>query len=455
MKLSEIDKFLLDREKRVRLQENLLQENKKYTLVTVRVNYPGLEKSNFITDEIQRIISDEISEICEDIIIFKKEYKSLEGCITHFLVDLDLLKTKDLMINIEENHILGRCVDIDVYKINENKIVTISRKDLSKKNRKCFLCELDANICSRNQSHSINEIKLYFEKKYKEYIAYLREKDNIAAKLSNIALKSIIAEVSTYPSFGLVSPVSSGAHNDMDYYTFLESGFAIEPYLKEMAKCGYSYNDTDDIFRKIRKVGQKAEEEMFKATKEINTHKGMIFLMGIVIASISKNIYIREPFENTQKIIKNMVKNILDDFKNLDRKEKLSHGEKLYIKYGFTGIRGQVKDGLDFIFNRILTEYKKLNLKGNDLYSHTLLILMSIVEDSTIVYRHDIEMLKKVQKDCKNVLESGGMSKDKGKKLALELEKEYIEKYISPGGSADLLAIVIFLGEVYDIFYKI
>lgn len=455
MKLNEIDEFLLDREKRVILQENLLRENSKYTLVTVRVNYPGLEKSNFITDEIQGIISNEISEICEDIIIFKKEYKSLEGCITHFLIDLNLLKTKELMINIEENHILGRCVDIDVYEMNENKIVTISRKDLNKKNRKCFLCELAANICSRNQSHSINEIKLYFENKYKEYIEYLRERDNIASKLSQIALKSIIAEVSTYPSFGLVSPVSSGAHNDMDYYTFLESGFAIESYLKQMAKYGYSYNNTDDIFRKIRKVGIKAEEEMFKATKGVNTHKGMIFLMGIVIASISKNIYIRQPFENTQKIMKDMVEDILDDFKDLDTKEKLSHGEKLYIKYGFTGVRGQVKGGLDFIFNNILIEYKKLNLKGNDLYSHTLLMLMSIVQDSTIVYRHNINTLKKVQKDCKNILKLGGMNTNKGKKLAFELEKEYIEKYISPGGSADLLAIVIFLGEVYDIFYKI
>ncbi|WP_170075196.1 triphosphoribosyl-dephospho-CoA synthase CitG [Paraclostridium dentum] len=455
MKLSEIDRFLLDREKRVQLQEQLLQEHNICTLVTVRVNYPGLEKSNFITDEIQGVISDEISEICGELIVLKKKYKNLEGYITHFLIDLDFFSTKRLMIDIEENHILGRCVDIDVYKINGEKVFAISRRDLGKGNRRCFLCELDANICSRKQSHSINEIKSYFEKKYNEYIKYLKKRDFISSKLSNLALKSIISEVSTYPSFGLVSPISSGSHNDMDYYTFLDSGFAIVPYLKKMAEHGYSYNSEENIFKQIRKIGQKAEEEMFKATKEINTHKGMIFLMGIVIASVSKNIYDEKLFENIQKIIKNMVKNILDDFKNLDKKNQLSHGEKLYQKYGFTGIRGQVSDGLDFIFNKILIEYKTLNLKGNDLYSHTLLILMSEVEDSTILYRHDIETLKKVHKDCKNLLQSGGMSTDEGKKLAFKLEAEYIDKRISPGGSADLLAIVIFLGEVYDIFYKI
>ncbi|MGL5756036.1 MAG: triphosphoribosyl-dephospho-CoA synthase CitG [Paraclostridium sp.] len=450
MKLSKIDEFLLDREARVKLQKKLLEKNIESTLVTVRVNYPGLEKSNFITDEIHKIISDEINELYKNIIILKQDYKNLEGCICHFLINLDIVKVKNLMIKIEENHILGRCVDIDVYAVSENNIITISRRDLDKTSRKCFLCELDAKICSRNQNHSVDDIKKYFENKYKEYKHYVHKRDNIAYSLSNIALKAIIAEVSTYPSFGLVSPLNNGSHKDMDYYTFLESGFAIVPYLEEMAKCGYSYNSIEDIFNKLRKIGIDAENNMFEVTNGVNTHKGMIFLMGIVIASTSNAIYNKEPFENIENIIKNMVGNILEDFSNLNYKEDLSHGEKLYIEYGFTGIRGQVKNGLDFIFNYVLIEYKKLNLKGNDLYSHTLLLLMSIVQDSTIVYRHNIETLNKVKKDCEKILSEGGMCSKQGKILALNLEKEYIQNNISPGGSADLLSVVIFLGEVYD-----
>lgn len=455
MKLSKIDEFLLDREERVNLQKRLLKENINSTLVTVRINYPGLEKSNFVTDEIHKIISDEINELYKNIIVLKQDYKNLEGCISHFLINLEITQVKNLMINIEENHILGRCVDIDVYAINENNVITISRSDLNKASRKCFLCEVGANICSRNQSHSIDDIKYYFENKYREYKSYLDKRDNIASRLSNIALKAIISEVSTYPSFGLVSPINSGSHKDMDYYTFLESGFAIEPYLREMAKCGYSYNNIEDIFNKIRKIGVDAERKMFKVTNGVNTHKGMIFLIGVVITSVSNVIYNKEPFENIENIIKKMVVNILDDFKNLNYKENLSHGEKMYIEYGFTGIRGQVKGGLDFIFNNILLEYKNINLKENDLYAHTLLLLMSVVQDSTIVYRHNVETLNKVQKDCKKILDIGGMCTDKGKMLALNLEKEYIENRISPGGSADLLSVVIFLGEVYEQFYKI
>jgi holo-ACP synthase / triphosphoribosyl-dephospho-CoA synthase len=454
MELSKIDKFLLDREKRVELQNKLLKENEKYTLVTVRVNYPGLEKSNFVTDEIHNIISNEIIESNKEIIVLKEEYKNAEGFISHFLINLEPLAVKKLMVEIEENHILGRCVDIDVYTINEGKILGLSRKDLGRQGRKCFICDLDANICSRSQSHSIEDIKQYFDKKYKDYLKYLNKREIISSKIANLALKSIIAEVSTHPSFGLVSPLTNGSHKDMDYYTFLDSGFAIAPYLKKMASCGYSYNYEKDIFKKIRNIGMCAEDEMFKATNGVNTHKGMIFLIGIVVTSLAKAIYSNKKLEEAKEIIKLMVENILDDFNNIDQKEKLTHGERLYVEYGFTGIRGQVKDGLSFIFDDILPDYINSDLKGNNLYSHTLLKLMSRVDDSTIVYRHNIQTLYKVQKDCKHILSIGGMNTEKGRALALELEKDYIDKYISPGGSADLLAVVILLGEFYNQFYK-
>ena len=70
---------------------------------------------------------------------------------------------------------------------------------------------------------------------------------------------------------------------------------------------------------------------------------------------------------------------------------------------------------------------------------------MSIVEDSTIVYRHDINTLKKVQNDAKNILNLGGVYTKEGKKMCNELEKLYIKDNISPGGCADLLAVSILL----------
>ncbi len=123
----------------------------------------------------------------------------------------------------------------------------------------------------------------------------------------------MVSEVSTFPSFGLVSPVSNGAHNDMDYYMFLDSAMVLTPFMKQMAIRGYTFYCPLRIFNVIREIGINCEKEMFKTTGGINTHKGMIFLMGICITSVAKSLFDNNK-NNIQIIIKQMVINILVDF---------------------------------------------------------------------------------------------------------------------------------------------
>ncbi|WP_434798561.1 triphosphoribosyl-dephospho-CoA synthase CitG [Terrisporobacter vanillatitrophus] len=448
-----ITEFLFDRDKRVDYQEKLLKENNNKTLVTIRINYPGIEKSNYITDDIVNTIYNDILTYYNKYIVFKHKYKNKEGIIGHFLFDLDFVNVKKEMINIEEEHILGRCLDIDVYTMKNEKVIGISRKDLYKKPRKCFICDMDAKICSRAQNHSIEHIKSYFEDIFKKYKELEKKNEKLAYEVSQLSLKAMISEVSTFPSFGLVSPVSSGSHEDMDYYTFLHSAMAITPFLKEMFKVGYSYYSLECIFDAIRDIGKECEEKMYEATNNINTHKGMIFLMGISMAAIGKALYENKEFSGIQEIIKSMVKNILNDFKDLHKKDKLTHGEKLYLDHGFTGIRGQVQDGLSVLFEYIIDKYEDSCLKENDLYMQILIELMARVEDSTVVYRHDINTLRKVQSDAKEILNMGGVFTLEGKQRCHELEDLYIKEHISPGGCADLLAISILLIDVKKIYF--
>ena len=443
-----ITEFLFDRDKRVAYQEHLLKENKDKTLVTIRINYPGIEKSNYITDNIVNTIYNEILTYYGKFIVFEDKYKNKEGIVAHFLFDLDFVNVKKEMINVEEEHILGRCLDIDVYTLKNDKVIGISRSDLFKKPRRCFICDLDAKICSRAQTHTIDEIKNYFEVVYKNFKDSQKKTESLAYEVSQMALKAMISEVSTFPSFGLVSPISSGAHKDMDYYTFLNSAVAITPFLKKMFEVGYSYYSPEYIFDAIRDIGKECEKKMFEATNNINTHKGMIFLMGISMAAIGKALYENKEFYQIQDIIKSMVKNILDDFKELHKKEKLTHGERLYLEYGFTGIRGQVQDGLSVLFDNIIDNYINSDLKENDLYTQILIELMARVEDSTVVYRHDISTLRKVQSDAKDLLNMGGIFTEKGRQKCHHLEDLYIKENISPGGCADLLASSILLIDV-------
>ena len=68
-----ISAFLFDRDKRVAYQEDLLKKNKDKTLVTIRINYPGIEKSNYITDDIVNIIYNDILTYYGKFIVFVTE----------------------------------------------------------------------------------------------------------------------------------------------------------------------------------------------------------------------------------------------------------------------------------------------------------------------------------------------------------------------------------------------
>ena len=206
----------------------------------------------------------------------------------------------------------------------------------------------------------------------------------------------------------------------------------------------------------IEKIGIETEKVMFEATENVNTHKGMIFLLGIVIVTAARALYEEASFNDIQPMLKNMCKDILKDFENIKNKTELTHGEKLYKNYGFTGVRGEVKEGLDIIFNGSLNVFEDSIKKNNDMNLaslQTLIFLMGKVMDSTIVHRHDIHMLRRVKREAEEFFAAGGVYSKLGRQTAENMEKAYIKDKISPGGSADLLAVTIFLYKLKKFFF--
>lgn len=448
----DLEKFLQDKEDRYYYQKKLVQKYKQ-TLLTIRTNYPGENKRDILADKIADIMADEIESIFFDKIIFKDKIESLEGKIYLYILNEDARKIKLETMEIEENHILGRCLDIDVYDNNYN---ALSRKDFNLGKRQCMLCDKLAFVCAREKNHSQEEIKSYILKKYIEYKEYEIKREQISSDLLKLSLKGMIYEVGSYPSFGLVSPLTNGSHNDMNFFTFLDSSFIISEGFKKMAKIGYSYLNYDKIFKKIREIGKETEKNMFKATGNVNTHKGMIFLLGISIAATAKAKYENKDFNGIKKILEIMTFDILDDFENIKNLTRpLTHGEKLFLEHGFTGIRGEIKNGLDIIFNGSLQVYSNMIERGFDFNKtavQTLIYLMSKVMDSTIVYRHNFEMLEKVKMEMNNIYLAGGIEMKESENIFNEIEKRYISQRISPGGSADLLAITIFFYNLLETY---
>ncbi|MDS0525834.1 triphosphoribosyl-dephospho-CoA synthase CitG [Clostridium sp. SHJSY1] len=270
--------------------------------------------------------------------------------------------------------------------------------------------------------------------------------NEIALTISSFAMQAMLYEITCAPSPGLVSPVSNGAHKDMNYFTFIDSTAVFSKYLALFVQEGYSHRCCKEIFKSIRAIGVEAEKDMFTKTKGINTHKGMLFLMGIACAATGKAMYEEKSFYEIHSIIKEMTEGIVDkELLSLNDESKLSHGEKLYLKYKNEGVRGEVERGIPTVFDYSLKLYKEnSNLNLNDRLVHTLIEIMVVCNDTTIIHRHNPPILEEVKRKAKNIIDLGGMNTVEGREKINELSIEFIEKNISPGGSADLLAITVF-----------
>lgn len=82
-------------------------------------------------------------------------------------------------------------------------------------------------------------------------------------------------------------------------------------------------------------------------------------------------------------------------------------------------------------------------LHFNDILVQTLLYLMTVNEDTNIVARNNLETLEWVRRYANQILISGGMLTKEGMKVVYEMDREFIRRNISPGGSADLLAVTV------------
>lgn len=273
-----------------------------------------------------------------------------------------------------------------------------------------------------------------------------------AEKIGYLAGLSLLEEVYTSPKPGLVDLYSAGAHHDMDYRTFERSTTALEPYFVEMARQGMLRADCPpQIFLSIRPIGIAAEKAMYQATGGVNTHKGLIFNMGILCGAAGACLKNQGQIilEQLFRIEQQMVKDILEsEIAQIQKGNGSSNGEKNLLKYGSRGARGEAISGYESVRRislPVMLKGAKEEKEWNAVKLETLFSLMSQIEDSNIIARHNPEILKQVQKLAGSFLKEGGAYREDAIVNLKEMDRRFIEQNISAGGCADLLALTIFL----------
>jgi len=269
--------------------------------------------------------------------------------------------------------------------------------------------------------------------------------------LTQNALRALLYEVATLPKPGLVDPIGHSTHPDMDVYIFIDSSASLIPYFENcIAAVQTADDDLLNLFEKIRVLGIEAEERMFTATNGINTHKGAIFSLGIILTAFAyaqKN-YANYTLNDIQAIIQQMTCNILDDFHH----HQDTAGEKQFAKYHLTGARGEAYRGFPTVFKIGVPYLTQANGTTQEKLINTLLFLAANVEDSNLLKRSDDpQIFEWVKSQIEIFFKRGGYHTNAGKQFLNRLNHEFTKQNLSLGGTADMLIATIFVCLVQGI----
>ena len=265
----------------------------------------------------------------------------------------------------------------------------------------------------------------------------------IAAHLATRALK---AELNTTPKPGLVDTHDSGAHRDMDHALMMRSIRAMHPYFVRLATLGYDSPKLpahDDIVS----IGLEAEKAMFKSTGGVNTYKGALFSMGLALTAATYIIgrgKVATTTHGKEYVPGDLLSAIIIQLANGFPDTRGTHGSqaKQAAQAGgsLKSALDNAREGYSQLFGEWLPFYET-RIKGDDSYvkHKTLLRIMCDLDDTNIVYRTDYDTMLNVKTLARHLLE------DFSEAGIDDLNRDFVSRNISPGGSADMLALVVFL----------
>lgn len=438
-KLVELAELLQAREQRVYLQQQRLAEFQQ-PILSITLLAVGAVKKNALLDYVFTKCLENVSACFSQLNIHPviEDIRWLDtGHEAIFVLPIEPMKLKQVMITLEDSSPLARLWDLDVIDVSGR---SISRTELGFSPRRCLMCEEDAKVCARARKHSVDEIIAQIQSRAVDY--------SVAEQISELAHQALLEEVYLTPKPGLVDRANSGAHRDMDLQSFERSAKALKAFWRDFVLYGITTQQTDplQIFAEIRPLGLQAEQAMLLATEGVNTHKGAIFSFGVVCCAIGR-LYATKQAINVVSIlsfVEKMAKGLSQELVNYPEYLPMTAGVRLYRTYGVTGARGEAEQGFPLVKQNL---YHLQNIQpNNSIWREKLLtVLLNLLSsnvDTNVLNRGGMDGLSFVQQQAKRILEE----QDTEKRIAklIEFDTACIKRNLSAGGSADLLALTIF-----------
>lgn len=426
----------LRREKRSERQIELIKKYKT-PLICFTMNIPGeIKFSPLIETVFSYGVESLFKEFSSNIIHFEQVHCNT-GCEAFFSVNADASLIKEQAVLLENSLAAGRLYDIDVIGSDGIKL---SRNE----QRKCIICGNPAAVCARSRAHGLEALK----KAANEILI-----KSVCGYISGAAADALMAEVHLTPKPGLVDENNSGANSDMDILLFEKSIRVLKPYFRKFAEYNIlhftgqinsAFTDT------LRTLGIEAEKAMMEATGGVNTHKGAIYSLGLIVsayaisASGKSLLSCQDKFSeecSPEKILFIASRLAI----SLEQSGKCSEAQ-IKINPNISEAVVQAEKGFPAAFNALKAYHKALEYDTEiNAWIYALLKIMSELSDKNILRRGGTAGAEFVKTNGSALLKKGANLEIKD---LYDFDSELIARNLNCGGCADILAAAMLLNTI-------
>jgi triphosphoribosyl-dephospho-CoA synthase len=242
----------------------------------------------------------------------------------------------------------------------------------------------------------------------------------------------LLLELHLTPKPGLVDRRDPGSHPDLTFSLMERSVALVGGYLAEVA----ASLARGEPLGAQRALGQAAEARML-ATLGANTHRGAIFLGGLVVVARHR-APAGEPA--LAAAVAEVARALL-----AGRTLPGSHGAAARQAFGVGGVVGEALAGLPSVFEAALPAWRGARTRGHDADAAAfaaMAALMQVVEDTTALHRGGAPGLARVRRDGRELQRRLEAGEDHLAFLA-EANQAWRAERLTMGGVADLLGLAL------------
>ncbi len=264
-----------------------------------------------------------------------------------------------------------------------------------------------------------------------------------AALLADLAVRALCQEACLSPKPGLADRRGRGAHDDMDLPLLLASARALRPMFRSLAEAAERAPAGIERREELGRLSREGEAAMLRTTGGVNTHRGAVWALGLLVATAAGAADEREAAGRAARLA------ALPD-RYLPARAP-SHGERARRRYGVRGARGEAQAAFPHVVEVALPRLRRARAAGlpeEVARLDALLAVMSLLDDTCVLHRGGPGGLRVVRSGAGRVLAGGGAGTARGHAALAELDERCVARRLSPGGSADLLAAALFLDMV-------